>query len=434
MTAPNIVLLIFDDMIFTQLQRMPQLMKLAQSGVNFLNAFANTPLCQPARMTLLTGQYSHNHGLIDNSLTGYPIDHATMLAARLKAAGYQTHQVGKYMNSWAIGNAIPPSWDDWHQTDPMEYFGYSINDNGVTTTPSAYHTDLVSTRALAAVAGASQPFFMQVAYKAPHHDLPSSDFLNANPHPNYAGVTPGTVGAPRNPNFNVPMGTPPAYMNHAPMDSTKVAAVDAFWRGQIEMLYSVDRSVQAIVAALSGLPNTIIIATSDHGFMHGEGMDPAGKMVPYLPSMHIPLIIAGPSNLVAQGAACSQLVSQADITATIYALSGATSTRALDGVSLAPLLLNPNGPAVRSNLLIEFVGDGTNGTGWFVTVPVWRSILSAKYLYTAYATGELELFDIVFDPFQLANLAGVPAYAATQSSMAAKLAAVQACVGGACVI
>lgn len=440
MTAPNIVLFVFDDCSFENLQRMPQLAKLGLTGINFLNAYSNTPLCQPARVTLLSGQYSHNHGVLDNDLTGFPLDHTTLLARRLQLAGYKTSHVGKYFNSWPIASAIPSGWNDWHQMTEM-YAGYQINDNGVVTTAGAslaeYNTNACTNRALTFMAGATQPFFLQVAYKAPHPEQSLGGWPAIVPDPRYSGVTPGSRTAPRNPNFNVAMGTPPAYMAHAAMSGGDITNVDAFYRGQTEAMYSADRSIQAIVAAAPA--NTVFIVTSDHGFMRGEGIDPQSKMVPYLQDLHIPFIVSGPSSLVAQGKVCSRLVSHVDITATIYALSGATSARVADGISMAPLLANPSGAALRNSLLLEFLGTSgyptaNSGSGWLVKVPAWSSILTASFLYTRYATAEEELYDLVADPYQLANLAGVAAYAGKRANMAAQLTAMQACAGAACVV
>lgn len=438
MTAPNIVLLIFDDCSFENLQRMPQLAKLGLTGVNFLNAHSNTPLCQPARVTLLSGQYSHNHGVLDNDLTGFPLDHTTLLARRLQLAGYQTSHVGKFFNSWPIASAIPSGWNDWHQMTEI-YTGYQINDNGAVTVAGSslaeYNTNVCTNRALGFMGSAAQPFFLQVAYKAPHPEI--TGYPNITPDPRYSGVTPGARAAPRNANFNVPMGTPPGYMNHAAMAGADITDIDAFWRGQTEALYSADRSIQAIAAAAPA--NTVFIVTSDHGWMRGEGMDRASKMVPYLQDIHIPMIVFGPSSLVAQSKACSQMVSQVDITATIYALSGATSVRALDGISLAPLLANPNGAALRNSILLEFLGTtgfpaSNGGSGWAVKIPAWSALLTPQYWYTAYATGEEELYDRLADPFQLINLAGNVAYAGIKANLAGRLTGAKVCSGAACLM
>lgn len=436
MTAPNIILIIFDDMTFEQLQRMPQFMKLGLTGVMFTNAFVSTAICQPARMTLLTGQYSHNNGIVDNSTTGYPPDHSTMLPARMQAAGYQTCHVGKYLNSYNI-SVIPTGWNEWHAINPQQYFGYSINDNGVTTSPPDYNTTITTARAVSYINTATQPFFMQVAYMAPHFDTPSVDFLNATPDAAYSGVVPTARLSPRNTNFNVQMGTPPAYMAHAIMDSAKINEIDAFWRGSTEVLFSADQGIAAIQAALiaAGKTNTVVMVTSDNGYMRGEGRDPAEKLVPYMPDVRIPFIVSGPSNLVAQNKVCSQLVSHVDISATIMALGGATATRVQDGVSLTPLLTTPSGPAIRNYLMLEWRGLAVGvGTGWALDVPDNRTIVTNGYFYTFYdATGETELYDLRVDPYQLVNVAGLPAYADIQANLASRLNTLKTCAGSNCI-
>lgn len=435
MTAPNIALLIFDDMTFEQLQRMPQFMRLALTGVNFLNAYASTAICQVARATFLTGQYSHNHGIIDNTVLASGLDHSTMLAARLQTAGYRTCHVGKYLNTQDINN-IPTGWNDWHHTNPQQYFGYSLNDNGVITTPPDYHTTICNTRALSFINSTTEPFFLQIGYKVPHFDQPSVDFLNATPEAKYAGVVPTSRLSPRNPNFNVVMGTPPAYLNHAAMDTAKIAEIDAFWRGSTEALFTGDQSIAAVMAALASKPNTVVIATSDNGYFRGEGRDPAQKVVPYLPALQIPLIISGPSNLVAHGSVCPQLVCHIDIAATIYALTGVASTRTLDGISLAPFLLNPLAPAQRNYLMLEWRGTvAGGGTGWGDDVPHCRTLISKTYSYTFYdATGEKELYSLVRDPYQITNLVNIPAYAGVVSEFDNRLASLQSCTGSSCTV
>ncbi len=441
MTSPNVINIIFDDMTVSQLQRMPHLMRLAQTGVQFSSCFSTTPLCAPARATLRTGQYSHNTGIVDNQTP--TADESLYMQTRMQAHGYKTCHVGKYNNQYTTASPQPPGWDEWHAIAPQQYYGAQINDNGVVTTlgtdPSGYHTTVCGNRALAFLTSATEPFFMQLSFKCPHYNQPTTDFLNAVPSVDYDGCLPSSVIAPRPPNFNVVMGSPPAYMAHAAMDSAKIDEVDAFWRGSAEELFTADRILASISALLvsSGKTNTIINITSDHGFMRGQGRDPAEKIVPYLPAMQIPLIISGPSNLVAaQGGFCSALVGNIDLVPTIYALTGATSTLTVDGVSLAPFLSNPGGPAVRSNLLFEFLGTGN--TGWGVNVPTYQAVMSkgagGSFLYTLYSTAEEELYDLLDDPWQLINQASNPSYATVKSHLAALIAQSKNCVGSACVL
>lgn len=441
MSQPNILLLIFDDMSVDQIERMPNVMKLAKTGVNFLNAFANTAICQPARVTIGTGQYSHNHGITGNTVLTNTLDQTTMLASRLQAAGYQTSFIGKYFNTWD-NTVIPPGWTDWHHTSSVGYYNYPTNDNGVVssrgTARTDYQTTVCSTFAQSFIASATQPFFMQVGFKAPHFDTPTTDYLNATPDASYTGVVPTSKLSARNPNFNVLTSSLPGYMQHAAMDSSKINEIDAFWRGSTEELFSADQAVGAIVAALiaAGKTNTVIIIVSDNGYFRGEDRNPSQKVAPYLAALRVPLIIAGLSSFVAQGHTCSQLVSHIDLTATIFELSGATPsvTRPLDGLSMTSIMLNPETTtSFRSYLLSEFLGtDGSGFTGWNATIPVCSTLISSSYLYTSYLTGEVELYSTLTDPYQLTNLAGLKAYQSVQTDMDTKLNSIKNCSGTSC--
>src|SRR6185503_9994204 len=110
----NVVVILSDDERWdgtTVMQNVKHL--LVDHGVNFTNAHVTTPMCGPSRASILTGQYSHHTGVLDNF-------------------GYKTALVGKYINAYtgAAGHhEIPPGWDDWQVMDsiPMEaYYNYSI--------------------------------------------------------------------------------------------------------------------------------------------------------------------------------------------------------------------------------------------------------------------------------------------------------------------
>jgi arylsulfatase A-like enzyme len=79
-----------------------------------------TALCAPSRGSILTGQYAHNHRLIYNAPPdgGFPSFHgdASTIAVWLKAGGYRTALLGKYLNGYPHGAAqtyVPPGWDEW---------------------------------------------------------------------------------------------------------------------------------------------------------------------------------------------------------------------------------------------------------------------------------------------------------------------------------
>ena len=86
-------------------------------GTTFKNHFAAHPVCCPSRSTLLTGQHSHNHGVLSNNAANHggfaSLDHSETLPVWLDRAGYATAHVGKYMNGTPI-DEIPPGWDEWY--------------------------------------------------------------------------------------------------------------------------------------------------------------------------------------------------------------------------------------------------------------------------------------------------------------------------------
>ena len=192
--SPNIVVIMTDDQEDTgSMAYMPKTLSLiADHGVTFKNSFVNLSLCAPSRSSFLTGQAAHNHGIKANS----PLDQGGWEAFRdkednalpvwLKAAGYRTALIGKYLNRYGQqstygawlwlqkaghqtalvgkylngygkgkpprlssvsywGNSVggwfglgtipdkrvyvPPGWDLWYAFTKIRYFDYQINDN-----------------------------------------------------------------------------------------------------------------------------------------------------------------------------------------------------------------------------------------------------------------------------------------------------------------
>jgi N-acetylglucosamine-6-sulfatase len=136
---PNIVVLETDE-TRASMSVMPKTQQLlGDHGVTFMRSFASYSLCCPSRATLYTGQYAHNHGVLGNGLPagGYTrLDKTNWLPLWLRAAGYRTMQVGKFLNGYgqlSPPTEVPPGWNDWHATvDPStyRYYGYTVNENG----------------------------------------------------------------------------------------------------------------------------------------------------------------------------------------------------------------------------------------------------------------------------------------------------------------
>ena len=100
-TRPNILVMVVDDMRWDDFGaaghpfvKTPNIDRLAREGARFLNAFTTTPLCSPARASLLTGQYAHTNGIIDNVERGPRSHEMNTFPRQLNQAGYETAFVG----------------------------------------------------------------------------------------------------------------------------------------------------------------------------------------------------------------------------------------------------------------------------------------------------------------------------------------------------
>lgn len=209
---PNIILILADDMGFSDLGcygseiPTPNLDKLAAGGLRFTQ-FYNTPRCCPSRAALLTGLYPQQAGMggmmEDRGLPGYHgelNDHCVTIAEVLRDAGYHTAMVGK----WHLCHIVfdgkkqldfetnEPWWEnksDWPlQRGFEEYYGtihgvssyfepFSLVSNNVPIQPPTtnfYYTDSITDHAVADIdqyAKGGKPFFMYVAFTAPHWPL-----------------------------------------------------------------------------------------------------------------------------------------------------------------------------------------------------------------------------------------------------------------------
>ena len=93
-----------DDQRVDEMAVLPAVRRLiVRPGAWFTRSFASFPLCCPSRATFLTGQYAHNHGVLDNRPPRggyYKLDSDETLPVWLQRAGYETAHVGKYLNGY----------------------------------------------------------------------------------------------------------------------------------------------------------------------------------------------------------------------------------------------------------------------------------------------------------------------------------------------
>jgi N-acetylglucosamine-6-sulfatase len=443
---PNVVVLMTDDQTQASLSYMRNVNGLlGAEGTTFQQSFSSFPLCCPSRTTHLTGQYAHNHRVLHNAgpFGGYAVfDHANSLPVWLQQAGYRTMHVGRYLNGYSASSGIPAGWSDWHgmpHANAFNYASWKVNENGVLRSYPDDHgehqTDFLAERAGELIEDAASddaPFFLSLWFSAPHSGAPRDPddptwIRTPSPAERHRDAFAGAT-MPRLPNFDeASMYDKPQVVADRPrFTPDKEAAIEENWRQELETLLGVDEAVGYLIDVLAEtgeLENTLIVYTADNGFMHGEHRALAEKVLPYEPSIRVPLILRGPG--VPRGRIDDRLVANVDVPATILDVTGAQPGRVQDGRSLVDLLADPGAEWGR-DVLIEN-GYGAN------RVPAYRAIRNYRFLYVEHnTTGEYELYDLEEDPYQLRSRDGSARYAAVQRDLRARLRRLKRCAGATC--
>lgn len=462
---PNIVMLMTDDQTLADLSVMPRTRRLiGAAGTTFSRDYDSYPLCCPARATLLTGQYAHNHGVRSNKPPngGYGrLDKANTLPVWLQRAGYTTAHIGKYLNGYGrdVAADVPPGWSEWHGSiDPSTYrmWGYTLNENGVPHTygapgvedPALYQTDVYRSLAVDFIrrrAPERRPFYLSVAFLAPHAEAGRKASQSAiRPAPRHVGTF-AAAALPSPASFDeADVSDKPAFIRTTPpLTAVQVRRITRNFRARREALLAVDEAIEAIVGeirAAGELRRTYIVMTSDNGFFHGEHRVPQGKYLVYDASTHLPLLLRGPG--IPAGRTSRELVSNVDLAPTIVAAAGARATKPMDGRSLLPYARHPQRrstrPILHEGLAPSASGDndqdGTAPTAAVATpLPGYTAVRTPRYLYVEYFTsGDRELYDLLRDPQELTSLHADRRYARTRRALARELARLRGCRGAAC--
>lgn len=379
---PNVVVIITDDQDVDSLPVMRNLMSHpGSSWINFPNAFVNQAVCCPSRASILTGQYAHNHNATGNEVCD-AFDPSNTLPIWLDDAGYETALIGKYLNSPEQTDK-PPGWDIFE--------GLKEKSN----------EDWLSDQAVGFIEQTTDPFFLYLAYGAPHR--------KASPPARYSEV--GAFVPPDRPNFNEadfsdkPVSSP--LLTAAEIDENRAERLNA----QRELL-AVDDGVQRVLDALDQrgvLDNTLIIFLSDHGYEWGSHRH-YGKLCPYEECIKIPLMVRYPGTVGNRTE--PRFVSNVDLAWTIADFAGVVPQLPQDGRSLMPLL-----DRTAFEWTDEVLLERHN--------PIFYGIRTQQWKYVEHLTGEAagkqELYYLVTDPFEMENLAGDPAYRVLQQQLAERL-------------
>jgi N-acetylglucosamine-6-sulfatase len=437
---PNIVLILTDDLDrnLGTIDKMPRLKEmLAGQGMTFPNMFVSESLCCPSRSSIQRSQYVHNHQVISNKPPdgGFEKFHAlhedeSTIGTWLKAAGYRTGFMGKYLNGYpdtAAPSYVPPGWDDWASPsggDPYGEYNYTMNENGnlvrYGNSANDYMTDVLSRRATNFIQQASsdrRPFFLLVATYAPHQP--------ATPAPKYVGFF-AEEKAPRPPSYNEPdVSDKPNWIKSKPLLGQPAQnQMDNLFRKRMRTMLSVRDLVENVVDTLRKqglLENTYIIFTSDNGFHLGEHRLHAGKLTAYEEDINVPLFVRGPG--IRGGQERKEFVANIDLAPTIAELADAKVPDFVDGRSMVSLLRADGQPQRwRQAFLVEQEEQRFNQgppkrrvlepqdlmeqelAARRQGIPAYAALRTATHIYVVYSTGEKELYDLANDPYELNNI------------------------------
>ena len=395
---PNVVLIFVDDLGYGDAgftggseARTPNLDRLAAEGVVFANGYVTHPFCGPSRAGLLTGRYPARFGndqnfafAPDDPEHGLPAGETTF-ASRLQRAGYRTGLVGK----WQLGAAEPfhprnrgfdsfygflGGGHDYYESgggaDGDPYL-LPLEENGEEVEFDGYLTDALTARATAFIRERDDaPFFLYLAYNAPHEPLQAPAALIRE----YRHVE------------------------------------DEERRAYLAMVESLDENVGRVLAALEetgARDDTIVFFLSDNGGVAPllGGRDWAdngalrhGKTSLYEGGLRVPFVASWTARWP-RGLRYDAPVISLDVAATALARAGVAPDpdHPPDGVDLDPFLRGEAAGEPHGALFWRQWSADADGYAWAVRAGRWKLVRDA-------ASGEGGLYDLRADPGETRDL------------------------------
>lgn len=385
---PNVLFILADDLGYGDLSiygqtdfQTPHLDRLAQEGLRFTQAYANSPVCSAARFALITGRYQYRlRGGLEEPIPGtsgnigLPPSHPT-LPSLLKKVGYRTALFGK----WHLGflpmyGPLKSGYDQFfgNYAGYIDYFTHGLGpgeteglyEDERPVHKAGYYTDLLADRAVDYLAkhDGSKPFFLSLHFTAPHWP--------------WEGPEDEAVSREISNLLHVDGGNLATYA---------------------KMVGSLDAAVGRVLKTLEerGLAhNTIVIFTSDNGGERFSRTWPfSGQKTELLEGgLRVPALVRWPAK-IKPAQTNSQVVISMDWLPTLLAAAGTApdSGYPSDGENLLPIILGASPPAPRTLF-------------WRYKAHTQRAVRSGDWKYLKISGNEF-LFNVVVDQRERANLA-----------------------------
>jgi len=430
---PNVLFVVFDDLnnhigCYGYDVKTPSIHALAQRGLCFDRAYCQNPVCNPSRVSFLSGLRCDRTGVY--TLVTPTREHLgdwTMLPEYFRQHGYFTVMSGKIYHtnegfedprSWDVEirefGKRPPADQIVKQGDPDGPGGHTIDWEWLKTSDEKTPDGIVARTAAKYIQQAvddKKPFFVGVGFRRPHAPF-------AAPQKYFDLYPPDAVKlADKAPpgHFRTIL---PAAMNYRPPEKPMseqeqrevIAAYYAsttFADAQLEVIWeTLDR--------LKLWENTVVVLIGDHGYHLGEHNGLWHKMSLFEESVRAPLIIYAPG-MKAGGQHCEQIVEFVDIYPTLVSLCGLPRREGLDGIDLSPLLDDPSRSSKDAAYTVVSRSADPSADHEKHTDYLGHSVRTERWRYTEWDGGNrgVELYDHENDPHEWKNHADEPRWADT---------------------
>lgn len=385
----------------------PNIDRLAERGMLFTNAHCQSPVCNPSRASLMTSLYPSTSGIyfLDPDIEESPVaSKSKLLPQRFQDEGYSVAGVGKLFH----GNQNKKYWPNWDGSSgghrrPKEklsnFPGHPLWDWGVYPERDDLMADYKTAEWATDFLGKSndKPLLLGVGFIKPHvpQYAPQKWFdmfpLDSVQLPE---VIPGDLDDISKYGINL------TRLEHVSPSHEWVLENDQ-WKKMVQSYLAcvsfVDAQVGKVLDALDAsgyADNTYIVMFTDHGFHIGEKERHAKRSL-WEDGTRTPMIIAGPG--IEPGQVCPKPVGLIDIYPTLLELAQLAPDPSHEGISLAPLLKDPDAKW-------PYFARCSFGPGNY-------AIISQRYRYIQYNDGSEEFYDHSKDPNEWTNLISNPEYA-----------------------